>query len=307
MKFILVLFMFVSSTINAQAIYDFLKLDASARSASLGGSFVANTDDPAVIYYNPAGMHFVDNNKITFGFLKHFLDVNSGFISYNPQLKLIGKVGIAIAYTNYGSFELLDDLGNSRGNFSVNEIALISNYSNYLSDELSYGINLKLIYSSIHDVYSFAMGFDAGLTYFDKPKNFSAGISFQNIGSQLKSYYSIKEKLPFDIRAGISKKLEYTPLRVSIEFVKLNERAPSVTQKFKNFILGAEIYTSQYFTLRFGYNNERKRELKIGTTTGTEGFNLGFGLNISDFRFDYGISSFGKAGSLHRINISTKL
>jgi len=307
MQKILFVGLIFSSSLVAQTAYDFLKLDASARSASLGGSFVANIDDPAVIFYNPAGMNFVERNKITIGFLKHFLDANSGFLSYNPHIKKVGKIGLAFAYTNYGSFELLDELGNSKGNFSVNDLGLITNYSNLLGNDFSYGVNLKLIYSSIYNVYSLAFGFDAGLTYYDKLKQFSAGISFLNVGSQVKSYYNIKEKLPLDVRVGISKKLEYTPLRVFIEFVKLNEKSSSITQRFKNFIFGGEIYTSNYFILRFGYNNERKRELKIGTTTGTEGFNLGFGLNVSDFRFDYGLSSFGKAGVLHRINISTSL
>jgi hypothetical protein len=59
--------------------------------------------------------------------------------------------------------------------------------------------------------------------------------------------------------------------------------------------------------LRFGYDNERRSEFKIGTTAGIAGFNAGLGVMVSDYQFDYGYSSLGSVGGLHRIGISTSL
>ena len=78
-------------------------------------------------------------------------------------------------------------------------------------------------------------------------------------------------------------------------------------ERFKAFTLGAEFTLSKVFKLRFGYDNERRSDLKVGTTAGIAGFNAGIGAKISEYQFDYGYSSFGLVGGLHRIGISTSL
>lgn len=306
-KIFLILVVILSSNLFSQSTFEFLKLDASARSASLGGAFVSNVDDPNVIFYNPASLFYVENNKISFGFLKHLLDVNSGYLSYTPKIKGIGKLGVGIIYTNYGKFELLDEFGYSQGEFSANDFAFIVNYSEQVRERLSYGVNLKTIYSSIYNVYSVALALDFGFTYFNPEKMFSAGISVLNLGKQIKSYYNVDENLPVDLRFGLSKKLEHTPFRLYLEFTKLNQSNNGFFSRFNNFILGGEIFASNALTIRVGFNNEKRKEFKVGTTAGTEGFNLGIGLNVSGYRFDYGLSSFGKIGSLHRINLTASL
>ncbi|MGB9664477.1 MAG: type IX secretion system protein PorQ [Ignavibacteria bacterium] len=303
-KFILVI-LFLSSNLFSQTAFEFLKLDASARSAAVGGAFVSNVDDPNSIFYNPASLRFVDPNNVSFGFLKHLLDVNSGFASYTTQSEGFGKIGFGAMYTNYGSFDKLDEFGNSSGTFSASDLGLIANYSGLVREYLSYGVNVKFIYSSIYNVSAVALAGDFGLLYYNEQKKFSAGVSVLNVGSQLKAYYNSKEQLPVDVRLGLSKKLEHTPFRLYLEFTKLNQTEKGIFSGFNNFILGGEIYTSSALTFRFGFNNEKRKELKVGTTIGTEGFNLGIGINLSGYRFDYAISSLGKIGTLHRINIST--
>lgn len=307
MRSIIILILLISFNLFAQTSFEFLKLDGSARSAALGGAFVSNNDDPSVIFYNPASVHFVESGKASFGYLKHLLDVNSGFINYVREFGAIGKLGIGLTYTNYGDFELLDEFGFSSGNFSANDFGIIANYSNFLRNNISYGLNVKFLYSNIHDVNSIALATDFGFLYYNQEKQFSMGLSALNVGRQIKSYYSKKEKLPLDVRFGFSKKLEHTPFKLYLEFTRLNDSNGNIFSRFNNFIFGGELFTSNVLTIRFGYNNERRKELKVGTTTGTEGFNLGLGINIDKFRFDYGLSSFGKIGSLHRVNLVTTL
>lgn len=305
-SFIFILLMF-SSTLFAQSAFQFLKLDASARSAALGGAFTSNYDDPNAIFYNPSSIQFVENNIISFGFLKHFLDVNSGFLSYSNKFDGVGKLGFGLIYTNYGNFDLLDEYGNSSGYFSANDFGFVANYSSLVKENLSYGLNIKLIYSSIYNVYSVALAGDFGFLYYNKEKQFSAGISVLHFGSQIKPYYNLKEKLPIDVRIGFSKKLEHTPFQLSLEFTNLNQTQDGIFSGLKNFVFGGEIFASDVLKFRFGFNNEKRREFKIGTTTGFEGFNLGLGINMLGYKFDYGLSSFGKVGSLHRINLSMNL
>lgn len=306
MKKIIAIIIVLTLQAFGQNTYEFLRIDATARSASLGGAFAANVDDPGVIFYNPAGVNYVEDNLFTIGFTKHLLDVNSGYLSYTSSLPSIGKIGFGLMFTNYGSFDLLDEFGYSSGSFTANDFAILGNYSYNPSKNLSYGFNLKFIYSAIHTYSSYAISSDFGLSYLYPEKGFSAGFSILNFGQQLKSYSQIKEKLPLDLRIGMTKKLEHTPFRIYLEFIKLNEKSSSFTSRFKNFILGLEIQSSDVLTFRLGFNSEKRREMKIGTTVGTEGFNIGFGVKVDKYRFDYGLSSFGKIGSIHRINLTTR-
>lgn len=88
---------------------------------------------------------------------------------------------------------------------------------------------------------------------------------------------------------------------------KLNESYDSFGKRFQQFTFGGEFKMSKVVRLRFGYDNEKRKELKMGGTAGLAGFNLGLGFLISDYNFDYSFSSMGEIGSLHRIGISTIL
>lgn len=289
----------------AQNTYEFLKLDMSARAASLGGSFVANNDDPDVIFYNPAGMSMLENNPVSFSFVKHLMDINLASVSFSTEFENLGRFGAAVKYINYGSFDEADEFGNRTGEFGAGELAFLVGYSNLLDANFYYGANVKFIYSGIADRSSNALAADLGLHYTIPEQFINIGFSILNLGSQISSYYDLKEELPLDITIGISKKLEKIPVRISLDFHRLNQDRENFTERFKAFTVGAEINFSKVLTLRLGYDNERRSDLKIGTTAGIAGFNIGLGAKVSDYNFNYGYSSLGLVGALHRIGIST--
>lgn len=298
---------FFTTDIFSQNTYEFLRIDMSARAAALGGTFVSNHDDPNIIFYNPAGLNLLSENPISFSFVKHLLDINLASLSYSTEFEGIGRFGGAIKYINYGTFTQADEFGNRGGEFGAGEVAFIVGYANSLDLNFNYGVNLKYIYSKIADRSSSGLGFDVGLNYFIPEEDLSVGFAAMNIGTQLSSYYEEKEELPLDIIVGISKKLEHLPLRLSLDFHKLNTDREDFAARFKAFSVGAEFTLSKVLRLRFGYDNEKRSDLKIGTSAGIAGFNAGLGVIISDYNFDYGFSSMGLIGALHRVTVSTSL
>jgi hypothetical protein len=288
---------------GATTAYNFLRLEPNARSAALGGSFVSVIDDPNIIFFNPGGISTLTNRQISFGFCKHLLDINAGYASYGQQLEDIGWIGAAVAYMNYGSFTKADELGNQLGTFSAGDLALVAGYSNLLYETVNYGVNLKLIYSSIDGNASTAIALDGGLIYIIPEQQISIGASILNVGTALKSYIDTKEDLPLDIKIGISKRLEHLPLYVNFNFHKLNESTDNFFDRFSAFSIGGEFTVSEAVRLRIGYNNERRRELKIGTSAGLAGFSVGGGLLFAPYKIDYSFSSFGDIGALHRITV----
>jgi hypothetical protein len=283
--------------------YDFLRLDNGARSAALAGSFVSVTDDPIVIFYNPAGLGTLNSKQASFGFLKHLLDINSGYVAYGQQFRDWGWFGAGVSYINYGSFTEMDDVGNRLGTFHASEIALLASYSNLLEENIHYGVSLKLIYSSIADSRSAAAAVDIGGLYIVEAEQITIGASLLNIGRQINSYIETREDLPLDLKVGFSKRLEHLPLLLSFDFHRLNESAENFAARFRAFSVGGEFTLSEELRLRIGYNNNQRRELKIGTSAGLAGFSIGGGFQMDRYKVDYAFSSLGKIGALHRVTL----
>ncbi len=279
----------------------------SARAGALGGSYVTNNDDVEVIFHNPSGLNFLEESPASVSFVKHLMDINLFSLAFSTELNDIGRFGAAIKYINYGNFEEADEFGNVTGEFGAGELAFLLGYAGTFEENFYYGANAKVIYSSIADASSSAIGVDLGVHYEFPEMMLNIGASVLNLGSQISSYIDTKEDLPLDIVVGVSKRLENLPVRLSLDFHRLNDDRDEFYQHFKGFSLGAEFYLSRVFTLQFGYDNERRSDLKIGNSSGIAGFNGGLGVTISEYKFNYGYSSLGLVGALHRITLSTAL
>jgi hypothetical protein len=285
--------------------FDFLRNDVGARAASMAGSFVSVTNDPNILFYNPAGLSTLENSRGSIGYFKHLLDINSGYASYSQSYEGIGYFGVGIVYVNYGSFNETDDIGNVLGTFGASDLAVLLGYSNTLEENLYYGVSLKGIYSSIADYTSAGIAGDVGILYSVPESRVTLGASLRNIGSQLSSYLGTKEDLPIDLVIGVSIVPRGLPLLLNLNFHKLNEKQDAFEDRFSAFSIGGEFTLSKAVQLRFGYNNEQRKELKIGTSSGMAGFGGGLGITVSEYVLDYALSSLGKIGSVHRISIGT--
>lgn len=293
------------SLLYAQSLFEFLRLDMSPRAAALAGSYVANNDDPNVIFYNPAGINFLKDKPASFSFLKHFVDINSASLTYSQEFEEIGRFGVGVQYINYGSFTEADVNGNKLGEFGAGEFAFTIGYGNKLEENFYYGANIKFIYSGIADYSSTGIAMDLGLHYEIPENEWNFGFSILNFGTQLSSYFDEKEDLPLDIRVGVTKQLAHTPFKFYLSLNRLNENYENFGDRFKQITAGAEIKFSGSLRIRLGYDNERRKDYKIGASTGLAGFNIGVGFNVSDYTVDYSFSSLGSIGALHRFGIST--
>ena len=300
-----IVFILTASMTFGQTTYKFLNVDMSARAAALGGSYSTNNDDVDVLFYNPAGMGFLEKNPISFSFVKHLMDINLFSLAYSTEFENIGRFGTAIKYISYGSFDEADEFGNITGEFSAGELAFILGYTNEFTENFYYGANAKVIYSSIADKSSSAVGLDLGINYEIPKQQLNLAAAVLNLGTQLSSYIDTKEDLPLDVTIGISKRLENLPVRLSLDFHQLNKERDELYQHLKGFTIGAEFYLSDAFTLRFGYDNESRSDLKVGSSSGIAGFNGGLGVKISEYVFNYGYSSLGSIGAMHRISLAT--
>lgn len=302
-----ILILFLSTTLSAQSIFQFLTMDSSPRAAAVAGSYVANSDDPNVIFYNPAGVNLLTGTPASFSFYKHLLDINSASFVMSKDFEGIGRFSAAVKYINYGSFTRADENGNKLGSFGAGDFAFLIGYGNQLDKNFYYGANVKFIYSSIESYSSSAIALDLGLHYTIPESKWNFGLSILNAGSQLSKYFSTKEELPLDVRIGFSKQLEKLPFTFFFSFNKLNDKTNKFLDRFSQVTMGGEFRIGQSLRLRFGYDNEKRKELKIGSAAGLAGFSVGLGFIVKNYNVDYSFSSLGSIGSLHRFGISTSL
>lgn len=284
--------------------FEFLRIPMSARAASLGDAFNSATADPSVLFANPANLASLTEQKASIGFVKHLLDVNAGFVSYGRAIPDIGTVGGGIIYLNYGSMDRTDKNANMLGTFSAGDLAVLLSWAR-TTGEFRYGASAKFIYSSIDNVSASGVAVDLGGAWFITKENLTLSVSVLNLGMQTSSFGKDREALPLDVSIGGMKKLEHLPLTLFLQFHRLNEDRDNVFDRFSAFALGGEIQLSSVLKARLGYNNEMRRELKIGNSAGLAGFAAGLGIRISRYDLDYAFTSFGKIGSLHRISLST--
>jgi hypothetical protein len=306
-KIILLTVSIISANVFAQErpTYDFLKVDPNARASALGGAFETYTDDPNVMFYNPAGLSTMTKKQVSAGFGKYLLDINYGTVSYGMKYKNAGWLGVGIKYFNYGTFDYADENGATGGTFGANDFMLSLTYSNYVYEKINYGVSIKYIYSKIDKYNSSGLGIDFGFLYVIPWQELNLALSINNFGLQLDKYDQTTEKLPLDVRFGISKKLEHLPVRLSFSLSNLNQEQDKFIQRFKAFAIGGEFAFSESFTLRIGYSNEKRQDLKVGTSIGIAGFSAGFGFKVMDkYKFDYAFNSLGKVGSTHKFNLA---
>jgi hypothetical protein len=321
----------VSAQLGGESTYQFLELSHSARLVALGGYQVALTDstDLNLPFYNPASLSPEMSNQVLFSYVNYFSDINFGYVTYARSFDSLGNFAAGMQYINYGTFRETTEKGEITGNsFKAAEYALNLTYSNTWK-RINYGITLKPILSVFESYQSLGIALDAGLNYSFKNGQTTTGLVIKNLGTQFTTYYTEgeKEKLPLNLMAGISHKLKHAPLRLSISAVHLNnwdlgyKKTESTTGEFDIFtrqesfpkqimrhvILGAELMPSKNFTIRGGYNFQRRQELKLEDKASTVGYSIGFGVKINRFRFDFGTSRFHVAGSSNVFSLAINL
>jgi hypothetical protein len=223
-------------------------------------------------------------------------------------------------YVNYGNFDGYDELGNPTNNFTGSEGALSFGYSYNIPWTNFYaGTNVKLITSALESYNSFGVATDIGFLYIDDKNDINYGLSFRNIGYQITPYETTREKLPFEITAGISQLVENVPIRWHLTFENLQqwniafenpnrakgsldgssepEKISFFNNALRHVIIGAELFPEKAFNVRLGYNFRRGQELNIIDQRNFSGISAGFSLRFNKVRFDFSHSRYTVAAN----------
>jgi hypothetical protein len=332
---ILLLFTIYTSTysqIGGQGVYQFLNLISSPRQAALGGKTITNYDyDVNQPLFNPASINTEMDGRLAVNYGNYFGDVTygTGAFAYTYDRHVQTLHG-GITYINYGKFDGRDEYGAATGQFTGSEIALSLGYAyNVPWTKLYLGGNAKFISSTLESYNSFGVAADLAALYVDDKNDINYGLVVRNFGTQITSYDGTKEKLPFEVIAGISQELENVPVRwhltlenlqhwnvsfanparsqQTIDGEAIEEKVGFLGNTFRHVIFGAEIFPKKAFSLRLSYNFRRAAELKILEQRTFSGISAGFGLRFRKFRFDYSYSRYTLAANTSLFGLTINL
>jgi hypothetical protein len=228
-----------------------------------------------------------------------------------------------LTYLNYGSFTEADASGTITGSFGAAEYAFSMIYSRDIDSSFSVGVNLKPVLSNLEKYTSFGVACDIGMAYHNHSNLFSAGLVIRNTGYEITTYAGeARQKLPFEIQAGVTQRLAHAPFRFSLTIRHLEKfdlthqyspvSSPVVSDQpssefkenlLRHLILGAELIPHKNFYFCVGYNYQRRRELEIESKVSTVGFSWGFGINTSWLGLEFGRATYHLAGSSTSVSL----
>ncbi|MDC1068240.1 PorV/PorQ family protein [Candidatus Kapabacteria bacterium] len=251
---------FGARTVLAQAggsAVPFLLIAPDARASGMGETGTAIADDINAIYWNPAGLGFLDYFEPAYGFdpdaeLEPYRQVALSFSPWLPQFNadlyysyltvgqhfedLDGTVAFNLILMNLGEFTATDINGREEGKFRSVEFSLGLAYGTIIAEDLSAGFQLRYIQSNLTPTTTasgdagtgVSVSFDLGLLW--KPIDFSIfedrlslGFNLQNIGPQM-TYVRQADPLPTQLRLGAAYRAyedEFSDLTFAFDFGKL--------------------------------------------------------------------------------------
>ena len=272
----------------------FLRLDVGARQAALGGAGAAITSDAYAMHWNVAALTTSRFHRIAFQHNEYFQDMNHEYLAYAGPISSNSSWGLSLNYFNAGDMDRTYEtsggaFGGYGGTFDASDIAVSAAYARQMTEEISLGVGVKYIHSSIEDESASGFGVDLGAYYAPASiDGLTLGLTVSNIGQGLK-FIRERDDLPLTIRAGAGYEFWNDRLLLTLDLNKPRDNDLRVNT-------GVEWRVVQAVALRVGYNSQND---DVG-----EGLTAGAGFAYQSFNLDYAYVPFGDLGNSHRISAS---
>ena len=325
-----ILFLFLYNNLQAQTLgglsnYNFLKISSSPQVTALGGMNCSQwSEDPGMLFQNPALLREEMHRRVQAGFLYFPGGLQTYQFSGVYHLPALHTTfGVGLHYLNYGNLETTDASGMTLGEFNPRDYLFQLSASRSYGVHWHYGLTLQYIQSSYGIYRSSALAIDLGITYADSTNGWQMGFVAKHMGKQFQNYEgSSNAELPFDLRWGISKKLQQAPWQFSLNLNRLhlwdlkyddstligngvaNTQKGKVDLFFRHIILGAQFMIGEKIELSGGYNYLRRQELSSSSGgNGLSGFSLGIGVVFRRLQFRYARTNYQAGQIIHHIGL----
>ena len=318
-----------AQTLGGEAVFTFLEEGAGPQVNALGGVNVSNQgNDVTMAFAQPALLR--DSMHLQMGtvFNGQYAGINDyhWMLGYHDQ-GLGLNFALGAMFVDYGNITQTDPSGNVLGEFRPHDYAVQGTVAGKYLERWYYGFTFKYIGSDLGPYRSSGIAGDVGLNYQIADKGWQFGFVAANMGVQLRSYEGAgKEELPFDLRAGVSKRLLKAPFQFSLTLDHIHEwnldysdsafdAATGTTAKggfarhlMEHVIIGAQLYASKYIEVSAGYNYLLRQELSVASTAnGLTGVSFGVGVLLPQLTFRYARTAYQLNTGYNQIGVGLPL
>ena len=299
--------------------YEFMNIPTSAHGAAVGGNAVALIeDDITLMFDNPALISNVSHNTINFDFMSYMSGSMKLSAAFSRQWGQRGNWAVGAQVLNYGEMTETNEHFEEFGKISANDINVQGGYTYMFTDQLTGGVQGKVMMSNYGHYSSIGIAVDLGVNYYDEKHGFSAALVAQNLGGQVDALYEKTQKLPFNLVLGFSKQIAKAPIRLNCSLSDLTHwkksyyasdgKELSNGKRFLNHLsVGADIFPSQQTWIAVGYNFRRGHEMKVQDKSHLAGISVGAGLSLKKFKVGVTWAKYHIASSSLLINASYAL
>jgi hypothetical protein len=268
-----------------------LQLGQGIRAASLGGAYVAEADDPADLYYNPAGLGKVDFTRVEAAHELWYGEVQ------REQLQLawpvrVGTMGLSVSYLHVPAFVAYDASDNVVGDVSAATLVGSLGYGVLLNDRFSLGATASFFSQRLDNVTSTGPALTAGAQW--QLERVTFGVAARNLGPGVKMQTQ-SEPLPTEYAVGLAWNLPLAGVSMGLE-------AGFPQEGNSRLRLGAEYTSPVGLSLRTGYTRSSGA---LGDTGNDLVFGAAFAVGSGALHYSY--TPGNDFGSLHRLGLTWQI
>lgn len=315
---------------------NFLELGYDPKGIAMGEACVSTVNDLSSIYWNPAGLAFMQKNEMFFAYQPWLVGTQTYIASAGLVVPSIGTFAACVMGINYGEMEVTTmELQEGTGEiYTPTDLAISFSYGRRLTSWFGFGATAKYVHSSIFHSSANAIAADFGVIintgYFsptDKKDGMRIGMCLSNYGTRMKyggldmlrsvdispdeagNYKDIKVEyktdsweLPLIFRIGIS----VNPIVTTVHRLTLAADALHANNNNESVNIGAK-YTLNIpgiakLFLRGGYRSIFLEDSEFGPTFG--GGVLFQSMHGNAVQVDYAYRNIGILGNTNVVGVS---
>lgn len=322
----------IHAQVGGNQAFRILDIPASARTAALGGNYIAVRDgDINLGIYNPALLNADVGRQVALSYLPYLSGIDIGYASYAHHADSLNiTFAGTMQYFSYGTFTRRDAAGTDMGEFKAGEYVFQVGAGMPVDSLFSIGANMKFITSSLETYNSTAWAVDIGGAFEKRSMGLTIGGLLRNIGYQSSPYTNTREKLPFQVQLGATYKFKHAPFRLGLMMEQLQQwdlsyEDPNAQQQIDpttgeaiedkvtraekamlHLVPSTEILLGRNFMLRIAYNYRRRQELVLAEKPALTGVSFGVGLRVSRVHVSYGFSQLHLAGISNTFTLAAR-
>lgn len=311
---------------------EFLDIGYGAAACAMGDAYVSIANDVSAVYWNPAGLAYMNQNEVMFNYQPWLVDINTFFSAAAVVVPNYGTLAIGLIGANYGEMNVTTvEMQQGTGEtFFASDYAFSFSYGRNLATWFGFGATAKYIRSSIWHSSASAIAVDLGVliqtpffsTTGSEKNGLKIGMSLTNYGSKMKydgidllrsvdispeeagnykdskvNFVADEWDIPMIFRVGIS----FQPVVTSNHQLSISTDALHVNNNNETINIGTEYTLSApgvgKFFLRGGYRALFMEHSEFGPTFGIGILKQFFG--NSGIRFDYTYRDVGILGNIN--------